>query len=482
MNRKMVLYTVGRMILLEGVLLLIPLAVSLYYREFGAVWVFAVTTAAAAVIGLLFMLFNRRGDRTLFAKGGFITVALSWVALALIGALPFTLCGAIPSYVDAVFETVSGLTTTGASILSDPSLLDHGILFWRSFTHWIGGMGVIVLMLAVLPAESGRSIHVLRAEVPGPAVGKLVPRLRDTAKILYLIYLALTVLQIVFLLCGGMPLFDSVVHAFGTAGTGGFSTKADSIAGYSPYLQWVITVFMLLFAVNFNLYYFLLLRRVKPVLKSGELWCYLAIVLVAVGLVTRNILPLYDTFSETLRHSAFQVSSIITTTGYSTTDFATWPELSKVILLLLMMVGGCAGSTAGGLKMSRVILLFKIVARDLKKMLHPRSVGVVQVSGKPVEEQTLNGVSSYFVLYMILLLAVFLILSFEPFSIETNLSATIACFNNVGPGLAGVGPLSNYAAYSDLSKIVLSVAMLFGRLEIYPILFALTPSVWGKKG
>ncbi len=482
MNRKMVLYTVGRIILLEGVLLLIPLAVSLYYREFSAVLAFVVTVAAAAAIGSLLMLFNRHGDRTLFAKGGFITVALSWVALALIGALPFTLCGAIPSYVDAVFETVSGLTTTGASILSDPSLLDHGILFWRSFTHWIGGMGVIVLMLAVLPAESGRSIHVLRAEVPGPAVGKLVPRLRDTAKILYLIYLALTVLQIVFLLCGGMPLFDSVVHAFGTAGTGGFGVKADSIAGYSPYLQWVITVFMLLFAVNFNLYYFLLLRRVKPVLKSGELWCYLAIVLVAVGLVTRNILPLYDTFSETLRHSAFQVSSIITTTGYSTTDFAAWPELSKVILLLLMMVGGCAGSTAGGLKVSRVILLFKIVARDLKKMLHPRSVGVVQVSGKPVEEQTLNGVSSYFVLYMILLLAVFLILSFEPFSLETNLSATVACFNNVGPGLAGVGPLSNYAAYSDLSTIVLSVAMLFGRLEIYPILFALTPAVWGKKG
>ncbi|MBQ7038082.1 MAG: TrkH family potassium uptake protein [Clostridia bacterium] len=482
MNRKMVLYTVGRIILLEGLLLLIPLAVSLYYRELLTVWSFAVTVAVAAVIGLLLMFFNRHADRTLFAKGGFITVALSWIALALIGALPFTLSHAIPSYVDAVFETVSGLTTTGASILPNPEVLDKGLLFWRSFTHWIGGMGVIVLMMAVMPAESGRSIHFLRAEVPGPVVGKLVPRLRDTAKILYLIYLALTVLQIVFLLCGGMPVFDSVVHTFGTAGTGGFGIKSNSMASYSPYLQWVITIFMLLFGVNFNLYYFLLLRRVKPVLKSGELWCYLAIVLVAVGLITRNILPLYDTFSETLRHAAFQASSILTTTGYSTTDFAAWPELSKVILLLLMMVGGCAGSTAGGLKVSRVILLFKIVARDLKKMLHPRSVGVVQVSGKPVEEQTLNGVSSYFALYMILLLAVFLILSFEPFSFETNLSATLACFNNVGPGLAGVGPLSNYAAYSDFSTIVLSLAMLFGRLEIYPILFVLTPSVWSKKG
>lgn len=481
MNRKMILYTVGRIILLEGLLLLIPWAVSLYYRESESVMAFAVTILAALAIGFALMLLNRHGDRTLFAKGGFITVALAWVALALIGALPFTISGAIPSYVDAVFETVSGLTTTGASILSDPALLDRGMLFWRSFTHWIGGMGVIVLMLAVMPTDSGRSIHIMRAEVPGPVVGKLVPRLRDTAKILYLIYLALTVVMVFFLLVGGMPLFDSVLHAFGTAGTGGFGVKADSVAGYSPYIQWVITVFMLLFGVNFNLYYLLLLRRVKPVLKSGELWCYLAIVALSIGIVVMNVLPLYDTFSQTLRHSAFQVSSIITTTGYSTTDFAAWPGLSKTILLLLMMVGGCAGSTAGGLKVSRVLLLFKTVGRDLKKMLHPRSVSVVQTSGKPVDDQTLNGVSSYFALYMILMLSVFLILSFEAFSLETNLSATIACFNNVGPGLAGVGPLSNYAAYSDVSTVVLTLAMLFGRLEIYPILFALTPSVWGKK-
>lgn len=481
MNRKVVLYTVGRIIILEGLLLLIPLAVALYYRESAAATAFVVTALATLAIGLALMLLNRHGDRTMFAKGGFITVALSWVALALIGALPFTLCGEIPSYIDAVFETVSGFTTTGASVLPNPELLSRGMLFWRSFTHWIGGMGVIVLMLAVMPAESGRSIHILRAEVPGPVVGKLVPRLRDTAKILYLIYLALTVFQVIFLLCGGMPLFDSVLHAFGTAGTGGFGIKPDSVAGYSPYLQWVITVFMLLFGINFNLYYFLLLRRVKPVLKSGELWCYLAIVAVATGVIVGNILPLYDTFLEALRHSTFQVSSIITTTGYSTTDFAAWPELSKAVLLVLMMIGGCAGSTAGGLKVSRVMLLFKTVGRDLKKMLHPRSVGVVQMSGKPVEEQTLTGASSYFVLYMVLLVAVFLVLSFEPFSFETNLSAAVSCFNNVGPGLAGVGPLSSYAAYSDASTVVLTLAMLFGRLEIYPILFALTPSVWGKK-
>ncbi len=481
MNRKMVLYTVGRIILLEGLLLLIPLAVSLYYRESATAFAFSVTVVVALVIGAVLMLFTRYGNRTMYAKGGFVTVALSWVALALIGALPFWITGAIPSYVDALFETVSGLTTTGASILSDPSLLDRGLLFWRSFTHWIGGMGVIVLMLAVMPAESGRSIHILRAEVPGPVVGKLVPRLRDTAKILYLIYLALTVIQIVFLLCGGMPLFDSVLHAFGTAGTGGFGIKADSVAGYSPYLQWVIAIFMLLFGINFNLYYFLLLRRVKPVLQSSELWCYLAIVLVASGVVVGNVLPLYDTFSETLRHSVFQVSSIITTTGYSTTSFATWPVLSKSVLLILMLIGGCAGSTAGGLKIARVMLLFKTVGRDLKKMLHPRSVGVVQVSGKSVDEQTLAGASSYFILYMVLMIATFFVLSFEPaMSIEANLSAAVSCFNNIGPGFAEIS--TSFAGYSDVSTGVLTLAMLFGRLEIYPILFALTPSVWGEKG
>ncbi|MBR5539893.1 MAG: TrkH family potassium uptake protein [Clostridia bacterium] len=481
MNRKVVLYTVGRIIILEGLLLLIPLAVSLYYRESVTATAFAVTVLAALVIGAVLMVFTRRGDRTMFAKGGFITVALSWVALSLIGALPFWISREIPSYIDAVFETVSGLTTTGASILSNPELLSRGLLFWRSFTHWIGGMGVIVLMLAVMPTESGRSIHILRAEVPGPVVGKLVPRLRDTAKILYVIYLVLTVVEVVFLLCGGMPLFDSILHAFGTAGTGGFGIKADSLGSYSPYLQWVITAFMLLFGVNFNLYYFLLLRRVKSVFKSSELWCYLAIVAVATGVIVGNVLPLYKTFSEAFRHSMFQVSSIITTTGYSTTNFTVWPELSKSVLLILMLIGGCAGSTAGGLKIARVMLLFKTVGRDLKKMLHPRSVGVVQVSGKPVDEQTLAGASSYFVLYVVLMIVIFFVLSFEPaMSLEANLSAAVSCFNNIGPGFAEIS--SNFAGYSDVSTVVLTLAMLFGRLEIYPILFALTPSVWGKKG
>ncbi len=482
MNRNMILHTVGRIVKLEALLLLIPLAVSLWYRETTDAIAFAITVAVGVAIGFVFTAFRKSKEMLIFAKSGFITVAFSWILLSLIGALPFTISGAIPSYIDAVFETVSGLTTTGASILADPSTLGHGLLFWRSFTHWIGGMGVIVLMLAVLPTDSGRSIHILRAEVPGPIVGKLLPRLRDTAKILYLIYVALTTVQVVFLLCGGMSLFDSLIHAFGTAGTGGFGIRPTSIAEYSPYLQWVITVFMLIFGLNFNLYYLLLLRRVNAVLRSAELWCFLGIVAVVTALISFNVSDMYPTVSETVRHAAFQVSSIITTTGYSTTDFALWPGFSQTLLLLLMMIGGCAGSTAGGLKVSRIMLLFKIMFRDLNRLLHPRSVGVVQFDGKSVDDRTIGGVSAYFFLYMVLLFFTFVALSWEPFSLETNLSAAISCFNNVGPGLAGVGPLSNYAAYSDVSKVVLSLAMLLGRLEIYPILFLLTPKTWSKKG
>ncbi len=482
MNRNMILHTVGRIVKLEALLLLIPLAVSLLYGETTDAIAFALTVVVGLLVGFVFTAFRKDKEDLVFAKSGFITVAFSWILLSLIGALPFTISGAVPSYIDAVFETVSGLTTTGASILQDPATLGHGLLFWRSFTHWIGGMGVIVLMLAILPTDSGRSIHIMRAEVPGPIVGKLVPRLRDTAKILYLIYVVLTAVQVVFLLCGGMSLFDSLLHAFGTAGTGGFGIRATSVAEYSPYLQWVITIFMLLFGLNFNLYYLLLLRRVKSVLRSGELWCFLGIVAVTTVLIALNVSGMYDTVSETVRHAAFQVSSVITTTGYSTTDFALWPGFSKTLILLLMMIGGCAGSTAGGLKVSRIMLLFKIMFRDLKRLLHPRSVGVVQIDGKPVDDRTISGVSAYFFLYIVILIMIFVVVAWEPFSLETNFSAAMACFNNVGPGLGAVGPLANYAAYSGVSKVILSLAMLFGRLEIYPILFLLTPATWSKKG
>ena len=485
MNRRVILHTVGQIIKIEAALLVLPLLVSLIYREYPGALSFAVTAAVALVVGFVLTLTNRRGDRRIFARGGLVSVALSWIALSLIGALPFVISGEIPSYVDALFETVSGFTTTGASVLKNPEVLSHGMLFWRSFTHWIGGMGVIVLMMAILPADSGRAIHIMRAEMPGPIVGKLVPRLRDTAKILYLIYIALTAAQIVFLVCGGMPLFDSALHAFGTAGTGGFGIKASSIGEYSAYSQWVIAIFMLIFGINFNVYQLVLMRRFRSALRSSEMWCYLSIVAVATLIITVNLLPQLA-FPEALRHAVFQVASISTTTGYSSVDFDLWPGLSKAVLVLLMFMGACAGSTAGGLKVSRVMLLFKSVRRDLRRIVHPRSVNSVQLEGKKVDDTTLNGVGAYFVLYMMCIAAVFVCLAFEPVAegfnyLETHFTAAVACFNNVGPGLDGVGPMMNYGGYSVLSKLILSLAMLLGRLEIYPLLVVLSPTTWSKK-
>lgn len=481
MNRKMVFYTVGHIIQIEAVLLLLPLLVSVLYRESG-VWSFLITAAVAGMIGTVTTLVCRTADRVIFAREGFATVALAWVALSAIGALPFVISGEIPSYVDAFFETVSGFTTTGASILTNVEAMSYGMLFWRSFTHWIGGMGVLVLMMAILPSDSGRSIHIMRAEMPGPIIGKLVPRVRDTAKILYLIYIALTLIQIVFLWCGDMNLFESIVHSLGTAGTGGFGVKSASIGAYSAYSQWVITVFMMLFGINFNLYYLMLIRRFRSIVKSSEIWVYLGLIATAIVSIAVNIAPLYQTLTESIRHAAFQVSSIITTTGYSTTDFALWPEFSQTVLLLLMFIGACAGSTAGGLKVSRVVLLIRMIRRELQYMLHPHSVAVVRNDGKKVDTNTLNSVSVYFALYMLIVAVVFLLLSLESqFDLRTNLSATAACFNNIGPGLGAVGPTGSYAGYSDLSTLLLSGVMLLGRLELYPLLLSLAPTTWSKK-
>ena len=480
MNRRSIFYVIGKIILTEAALLLLPMMVALYYRE-ACVTAFLMTTGIALAVGLALTLISRPGNHLIYAKDGFVIVALAWLVLSIIGALPFTISGEIPNYIDALFETVSGFTTTGASILTDVEKMSHGMLFWRSFTHWIGGMGVLVFVMAVIPNLSDRSIHIARAEMPGPIVGKLVPKLKDTAKILYLIYIVMTIAEIIFLLCGGMPLYDSVVHAFGTAGTGGFGIKADSIAGYNPYLQWVIAIFMLLFGINFNLYYLLLIRRFRSVLRSTEMWSYIGLVALSVAAITVNIYPVYHSFSEALRQSAFQVSSIVTTTGYATADFNLWPEMSKGILLFLMFVGGCAGSTAGGLKVSRVVILLKMIRRELNRMLHPRSVSVVKFEGKPVDEATLNSVSIYFVLYIICFCVIFFTLCFEPFDFATNFSATAACFNNVGPGFGAVGPAASYHDYSMLSKTMLSVAMLLGRLEIFPLLLAVSPATWTRK-
>ncbi|MBQ8682976.1 MAG: TrkH family potassium uptake protein [Clostridia bacterium] len=479
MNRRMVFFMTGRIVLLEAALLLLPLLVSVIYRE-SCGWAVLAASAVALVVGGGLSLFSRPKTQTIYAKEGFVIVALSWLILSTVGALPFFLSREIPSYIDALFETISGFTTTGASILTDVESMSHGLLFWRSFTHWIGGMGVLVLVMALVPTGSGRSIHMMRAEVPGPIVGKLVPRVRDTAKILYLIYLVLTFIEIALLLLADMPLFDSVIHAFGTAGTGGFGIKADSIAGYTPAAQWIITVFMWLFGINFNLYYLLLIRAFRGVLSNRELWVYFGVTVAAVVLITCNTLPLYDGFGEAVRYAAFQTVSIVTTTGYATTNFDLWPELSKAVLFLLMFIGGCAGSTAGGLKVSRLVLLIKTVGRDLKRLVHPRSVGVIKLEGKRVEDTVVRSTSAYFVLYFLLVGGCFLLVSGEPFGLESNLSAVVACINNVGPGFGEVGPAGSFAAYSGFSKIVLSFAMLFGRLEIYPLLITLMPRTWMK--
>ncbi len=480
MNRRMVLKTLGQISLCESLLLLLPLVVALIYGETNVVGAFLKTILICVALGFGIILLARPTSRVIYAKESFVIVSLAWVVTSLLGALPFVFSGEIPNFVDAFFETVSGFTTTGASIVTDVEKMSYGILFWRSFTHWIGGMGVLVFIMAIIPV-SDRSIHLMRAEMPGPIVGKLVPKAKDTAKILYLMYISLTALQVIMLLFGGMSLFESILHAFGTAGTGGFGMRSDSIGGYSPYIQWVITIFMLLFGINFNLYYLILIKKFKSAIKSTELWFYLGVVTASVLVITANIYPLINNVWDSLRHSAFQVSTVITTTGYATTDFNLWPDLSKSILLILMFFGGCAGSTAGGLKISRVVILGKTIRRELKRMLHPRSVNTINFEGKPLDNSTIKGISSYFAIYIALFAIVFLVLSIEPFGFETNFSATAACFNNVGPGFALVGPTGNYAIYSPLSKIVLSFAMLLGRLEIFPLVLALSFSTWKKQ-
>lgn len=484
MNRKMVFHMVGQIMKLEAALLVVPLLVSLIYLKTDGpvpIYAFLITIGIALAIGYLLTLICRTKKKEIFAKEGFIITALTWIALSAVGALPFVISGEIPNYIDAFFETVSGFTTTGASILRSEYIptMSHGMLFWRSFTHWMGGMGILVLIVAILPTVSGRTIHVLRAEMPGPTMGKLVPKLKDTAKILYIMYFVLTVAEIIFLICGGMPVFDSIVHSLGTAGTGGFGIKADSIASYSPYCQWVITVFMLLFGVNFNLYYLLLFRRVKGTLKSEELWTYLGIVAAAALIICLNTAQNYTSVSDNIRTSSFQVASFITTTGYGTADFNNWPVISKTVLLILMFIGGCAGSTAGGLKVSRVVLMFKKIRCELRKMIHPRSVNVVRFEGKRVEDATLSGVTTYFAVYMLLFFAVFFIISLDGFSIETNFSAAASTFNNIGPAFDQAA--GGFFIYSPISKIVMSFAMLLGRLEIYPLLLMFSIPAWKGK-
>ena len=483
MNYKMMGRFLAQIIGIEAAFMLPALFISLGYGEHSAVMGFLYTLAIIAVVGGALFLICRKAEKLFGAREGLVCVSFSWIVLSLLGCLPFFLSGAIPSFVDALFEIVSGFTTTGASILSDVEALPNGLLYWRSFSHWLGGMGVLVFLLAISSGsgkDKGFTMHLLRAESPGPDVGKLVPRMKQTAMILYIIYIVMTVLNVVFLLIGKMPLFDAVCTAFGTAGTGGFGIKNDSIASYSPYIQNVCTVFMFLFGVNFSCYYLLLLRQIRGVFKDEELRLYFGIALISIVLIVLNIRPLYASTGETIRHAAFQVSSIMTTTGFATTDFDLWPSFSKAILLMLMVVGASAGSTGGGLKVARVLLIFKSLRRSIRRILNPQKVLVVRNNGRAVDEKILDNTNAYLGAYVIIVILSFLVISLDGFSTGTNVSAILACFNNIGPGLEAVGPTCNYGAYSILSKLVLIVDMLAGRLEIFPILVLLSRSTWKR--
>lgn len=467
---------------IEGIFMLPALGISLYCGEMAAFRGFLDTLLLIVGIVLVLFLLCRGAPSAFRAREGLVCVGISWIVLSLVGCLPFYISREIPSYIDCFFEMVSGFTTTGASIVPDVEALSKAILYWRSFSHWLGGMGVLVFLLAFTGEKGqGFTMHLLRAESPGPNVGKLVPKMRKTAAILYLIYVVLTILDIVFLMAGDMPLFEAVCTAFGTAGTGGFGIKNDSMGGYSPYLQNVTTVFMILFGVNFSCYYLLLIRQWKSVILDEELRTYLGIILGSIVLITLNLRGYYGTIGETLRHAAFQVGSIITTTGFSTTDYDLWPSFSRTILLCLMVIGACAGSTGGGLKVARVLLLFKGLHRNVRQMLQPRKVELVRNNGQTVSQKVLDNTNTYLVAYVIILFVVFTIISLDGFSVGTNFSAVLCTFNNIGPGLEAVGPTCNFSQYSSLSKLVLSWAMLAGRLEIFPILVLFSRSTWKQR-
>ena len=480
MNFRAINHTIGLIILLEMAFMLPSLAWCWVDRDPASARAFGAAFVVMGLCALLFLLVGRRARGNFFAREGFVTVAVSWIVLSLLGCLPFYFSGEIPHYVDALFEVVSGFTTTGASILADPAEMSRGLLFWRSTTHWLGGMGILVFMLAILPARQGGTLHLMRAESPGPTVSKLTPRLRQTSKILYAIYLALTVVCILLLLAGGMPLFDSLCTAFGTAGTGGFGIKADSMASYSPYLQWVVTVFMALFGVNFSVYYLLLMRKVGLAVRDEEVRLYFLILLASGALIAWDIRDLTPDVSDRIRHAYFQVSSIMTTTGFSTVDFDAWPAFSKSILLCLMAVGACAGSTGGGLKVSRVIILVKSFLAEIRYIVSPKSVQTVRLEHKYVDKVTLNSTRTYAAAYMMLVALSTLILSLDGYNLITNLTAVLSCINNIGPGLDLVGPMANFGIYSDWAMVLLSMVMLIGRLEIFPIFLLFSRSAHGK--
>ena len=481
MNYKMMGRFIAQILSIEGIFMIPALLIGLFCGESAPVQAFALTIGVITILAAILFLLCRNAPSAFYAKEGLVCVGISWVVLSLIGCLPFYISREIPAYIDAFFEIVSGFTTTGSSILPSVEALSKSLLYWRSFSHWLGGMGVLVFLLAFTGDQGkGFTMHLLRAESPGPSVGKLVPKMRKTASILYLIYVVMTVLNIVFLLIGNMPLFDAVCTAFGTAGTGGFGIKNDSMASYSPYLQNVTTVFMALFGINFSCYYLILLGQVRSVFKDEELRLYIGIIFGSILLIVLNLRGFYDTLGETIRHAAFTVSTIITTTGYATTDFDLWPAFSKAIIMLLMITGACAGSTGGGLKVARLLLLAKSLRRNIGQVLKPRKVQVVRNNGSVVDQKILDNANAYLAAYVVILFVSFLVVSLDNFSVGTNFTAVLACFNNIGPGLEAVGPTCNFSAYSNLSKLVLCFDMLAGRLEIFPMLVLFSRSTWRR--
>ena len=482
MNYKMMGRFIAQILSVEGIFMVPALIMALCLGETMAFRGFLVTLIAIALVVALLTKVCQGAPSAFFAKEGLVCVGISWVVLSLLGCLPFYISREIPLFIDAFFEIVSGFTTTGASILPEVESLSKSILYWRSFSHWLGGMGVLVFLLA-FTGEKGKgfTMHLLRAESPGPDVGKLAPKMRKTASILYLIYVVLTIVNFIFLLAGGMSLFDSICTALGTAGTGGFGIKNDSLASYSPYLQNVTTVFMLVFSVNFSCYYLILLGHVKSVFKDEELRMFVGIVGGSILLIVLNLRGFYDTLGETVRHAAFSVATIASSTGYATTDFDLWPAFSKSILMVLMLVGACAGSTGGGLKVARLLLLVKGLRRNIGQVLSPRRVDVVRINSRAVDERILANTNAYFAAYMIILFLSFVLVSLDGFSITTSLTAVMSCFNNMGPGLEAVGPTCNYGGFSVFSKLILILDMLAGRLEIFPILVLFSPNIWRHK-
>ena len=478
MNYSIIIHILGKVIGLEGIFFLLPFMVGLLYKESEA-YSFLIMSIFSILLGY-FMQRRKPKNSLYFTKEGMTVVAFSWIIMSILGAMPFVINKDIPNFIDALFETVSGFTTTGASILPAVEDISHASIFWRSFTHWIGGMGVIVFLLAILPSTGGYDMHLMRAESPGPSVGKLVPRIRDTALYLYGIYIAMTIVQIILLLFAKMPLFDTITITFGTAGTGGFGIKNDSMASYSPLIQNIVTVFMILFGVNFNAYFILFLsKHKKDIFKQEEVKTYFSIIFVAIAIISINILSIYNgDILTSIKHAAFQVGSIITTTGYSTTDFNVWPELSRTILVMLMFIGACAGSTGGGIKVSRIIILIKSMFRDIQKYIHPNSVKCIRLDRKTVDSNTVKAVNTFLATYFIIYSIIMLILAFDKFDLITNFTAIAATFNNIGPGLELVGPMGNFAMFSPISKVALTFGMLAGRLELYPMLIILVPSMW----